>query len=84
MIRKNDSWQLVHKLDHRKVIGPKWVYKTKLNSNGLINKHKARIGVKGYAQEADVDYIDTFAPRDVNEAGQGQGQGIAPCPPSYG
>ena len=45
----NDTWQLVKKPDHRKVIGLKWVYKTKLNSDGSINKHKAKLVVKGYA-----------------------------------
>ena len=62
MVKKNDTWQLVKKLDHRKLIGLKWVYKTKLNYDGSINKHKAILVVKGYAQEAGVDYIDMFAP----------------------
>jgi hypothetical protein len=34
---------------HKKPIGVKWVYKTKLNANGTINKHKAIMVVKGYA-----------------------------------
>ncbi|XP_021293384.1 uncharacterized protein LOC110423495 [Herrania umbratica] len=33
MIRKNQTWILVDKLDKQKFIGVKWVYKTKLNSN---------------------------------------------------
>ena len=50
MIDKNQAWELVERPKHRKVIGVKWVFRTKLNADGSINKHKARLVVKGYAQ----------------------------------
>ena len=62
MIQKNETWELVDRLKDRKIIGVKWVYKTKLNADSSINKYKARLVVKGYAQIFGVDYSDTFAP----------------------
>ena len=62
MIKKNKTWELIDRPQNRKVIGVKWVYRTKLNVDGLINKHKARLVVKGYAQVFGVDYLDTFVP----------------------
>lgn len=62
MIEKNKTWILMDRPQDRKVIGVKWVFRTKLNADGSINKHKARLVVKGYAQIFGVDYSDTFAP----------------------
>ena len=50
------------KPQHRKVIGVKWVYRTKLNADGSVNKYKARLVVKGYSQVFGVDFSETFAP----------------------
>ncbi|KAL4362450.1 hypothetical protein GQ457_04G012430 [Hibiscus cannabinus] len=62
MIKKNQTWELVDRPNDRKVIGVKWVYKIKLNPDGSISKYKARLVVKGYSQQAGIDYGDTFAP----------------------
>ena len=40
----------------------KWVYRTKLNADVTINKHKARLVVKCYAQIFGVDFLKTFTP----------------------
>nr|KYP62375.1 Retrovirus-related Pol polyprotein from transposon TNT 1-94 [Cajanus cajan] len=62
MIEKNQTWQLVDRPSHKKAIGVKWVYRTKFNPDGSVNKYKARLVVKGYAQMFGVDFSETFAP----------------------
>ena len=44
-----------------KLIGCRWVYKVKYNSDGSINQYKARLVAKGYPQKHDIDYDETFA-----------------------
>ena len=62
MIEKNKTWILVERPRNRKVIRVKWVYRTKPNVDGSINKNKARLVVKGYNQIFGMDYQDMFAP----------------------
>ena len=61
-IEKNDTWELTNLPVGGKKIGVKWIFKTKLNENGEIDKHKARLVAKGYAQKYGVDYNEVFAP----------------------
>ena len=46
MILKNETWTLVDRPINKKVIGVRWVYRTKLNVDGSINKFKARLVAK--------------------------------------
>ena len=47
-IERNETWELTELPPKKKVIGVKWVYKTKCNAEGKIDRHKARLLVKGY------------------------------------
>ncbi|KAL0396441.1 UNVERIFIED_CONTAM: Retrovirus-related Pol polyprotein from transposon TNT 1-94 [Sesamum calycinum] len=62
MIEKNNTWELADRPKDKEVIGVKWIYKTKLNADGSIQKHKARLVAKGYSQLPGIDYTETFAP----------------------
>ncbi|KAL0350181.1 UNVERIFIED_CONTAM: Retrovirus-related Pol polyprotein from transposon RE2 [Sesamum radiatum] len=62
MIEKNNTWELTNRPKDKEVIGVKWIYKTKLNADGSIQKHKARLVAKGYSQLPGIDYTETFAP----------------------
>ena len=61
-IEKNQTRHLVALSAGAKKIGVKWIYKTKLNELGEVDKYKARLVVKGYTQEHGIDYTGVFAP----------------------
>ena len=61
-IERNGTWELTDLPKGMKKIGVKWVFKTKLNENGEVDKCKARLVAKGYAQQHGIDYTEVFAP----------------------
>ena len=43
------------------MIGTKWVFKKKLNEDGIFLRNKIILVCKGYAQNEGVDVVETFS-----------------------
>lgn len=59
---KNNTWILLNKPENKKVISNRWAYRVKYQENDTIDRQKARLVIKGYAQSGGVDYTETFSP----------------------
>lgn len=58
----NGTWDLVPLPEGRKAVGSKWVFKIKRNSDGSVERYKARVVAQGFSQNPGVDYSEVFAP----------------------
>ena len=60
-LHKTGTWDLVDLLSRKSTIGCKWVYKIKTQSDGTVDLYKARLVARGFIQEYEIDYEETFA-----------------------
>ncbi|GJV03265.1 retrovirus-related pol polyprotein from transposon TNT 1-94 [Tanacetum coccineum] len=50
-------------LDEEEAIkGTKWVFRNKLDENGVVSRNKVRLVAQGYNQQEGIDYDETYAP----------------------
>ena len=59
---RNSTWDLVSPQSSQNVVGCKWVYRIKRNTDGTIARYKARLIAKGFHQRPGVDFHETFSP----------------------
>ncbi|KAL5797346.1 hypothetical protein ACOSQ2_002166 [Xanthoceras sorbifolium] len=59
---KNTTWKLVPLPHGRKAIGKKWIYKITRDSNDQVERFRARLVVKGYAQKECIDFSEILSP----------------------
>ncbi|KAM7469310.1 hypothetical protein LguiA_007493 [Lonicera macranthoides] len=61
-LEKAQTWELVVLPPGKTVGGYKWVYKIKTRSCGSVERYKVLLVARGFTQEYDIDYEETFAP----------------------
>nr|GEZ50497.1 retrovirus-related Pol polyprotein from transposon TNT 1-94 [Tanacetum cinerariifolium] len=55
-------WVLVDLPPGCRTVGSKWIFKKKIDMDGIIHTYKARLVAKVYTQLYGVDYKETFSP----------------------
>ena len=61
-IEKNNTSKLVNLPQDKNCIGVKWIYNTKINVEGEVKKHKARLVAHRFSQQPGIDYNENFSP----------------------
>jgi len=61
-LERNKTWVLEDFPPAKKPISCKWVYRVKYNSDGTLQRLKARLVIRGDHQVEGFDYNETFAP----------------------
>ncbi|KAL4366951.1 hypothetical protein GQ457_05G020090 [Hibiscus cannabinus] len=60
-LEKNATWTITDLPPGKKVVGFKWIFVIKYNSNGIIERYKARLVAKFFTQTHGIDFTETFA-----------------------
>jgi hypothetical protein len=46
-MKDKGTWEIVNRLSNTKVLDGKWMFKIKRNPNGLVDRYKARLVIRG-------------------------------------
>jgi hypothetical protein len=64
----NKVWDLVESPNRVKTVGCKWIYKTKCDSKGNIERYKVRLVAKSFTQREGIDYNEIFSPVSTKDS----------------
>ncbi|GJR07748.1 retrovirus-related pol polyprotein from transposon TNT 1-94, partial [Tanacetum coccineum] len=60
--KRLDVWELVPLPDNIKALTLKWLFKNKVDEENKVIRNKTRLVVRGYRQEEEIDFEESFAP----------------------
>ncbi|GJR01277.1 retrovirus-related pol polyprotein from transposon TNT 1-94 [Tanacetum coccineum] len=61
-LEDNETWVLTSLPPNHKAISSKWVFKTKYNLDGTVERLKARLVIRGFDQKEGTNYKHKFSP----------------------
>lgn len=61
-LEKNGTWEIVSRPKDKSLVGYRWLFSVKYNSDGSIERYKAHLVAKGYTQIPSIDFQDSFTP----------------------
>lgn len=61
VLKENKMWKVVNLPKRNKAVGYKWVNKVKFKTDGLVERYKVRLVVKGYMQREGLNYHEIFS-----------------------
>ena len=67
-IAQNKVWSLVEFPDGCRPIRCKWVFKTKHDAKGHLERYKVRLVAKGYSQREGIDFKEAFSPASTKDS----------------
>ena len=65
---RHKVWTLVPRPKDKSIIGTRWVYRNKMDEDGVVTRNKARLVAQGFTQLEGLNYNETFAPVAILEA----------------
>lgn len=60
-IARNCVWEEVPRPTYKSIVGLRWIFKVKKETDGIIGKYKAIFVAMGYYQVDGIDYEETFS-----------------------
>ncbi|KAK0589544.1 hypothetical protein LWI29_015643 [Acer saccharum] len=67
-MQDNKVYELVPLLEGAKPIGCKWIFKTKRDSKGNVERYKAHLVAKSFTQKEGIDFKETFSPVSTKDS----------------